>query len=235
MKKFLAIFAAVAIAAAAGFAVVHNKMNDDNVETNEITDAVSEAQQGGSYSGDSQTDDENSTQPSEQSSDEASQAVAQNRFNAKVDTVSGMMLIVAPDENSSEYKSSDKITFSLDGVDVVDENGKAVGYDDITNFESADVFYSGGIKETYPAQIDARKVVLSGKKYCNVSFVINGDVVKTMKVRRGDTVDAADMPNAGAYCADGYHFECWLDGERSVSFVSDISDDVTLTAKISKD
>lgn len=234
MKKFLAVFAAAAVVAAAGFAVVHNKMNDDNIET-ETTSGVSSEIYQGSYGGYSQASEESSEQSSEQTSDADAITADQHSFSAEIDSVSGMMLIVLPDENSSEYRSSDKIAFSLDGISVTDENGAAVGYEDINNYESVQVVYSGDVRETYPAQIDAKKIVLSGQKYFNVDFVIDGTVVKTLRVEKGESINASDMPNAGAYCKDGYHFEYWLDGEKSVSSVPNITGNVTLTAKISKD
>lgn len=236
MKKFLAIFAAAAIVATAGFAVVHNKMNDENVET----ETTSEAQSYNStdyYSGNdySATSESIEAQTSESSVSETSSVAEAHSFTSQIDSLSGTMLIVLPDKNCSEYNSSDKIALSIDGISLVDENGKSVQYDDVKNFESAKVVYSGDIKETYPAQVDAQKVVLSGRRYCTVSFVVDGKVIKTHRVEKGGSLNAADMPNAGAYCKDGYHFECWLNGDKSVSSVSDISDNITLTAKISKD
>ena len=234
MKKFLAIFAAAAVVATAGFAVVHNKMNDNVIETETTSNVRSQNDTEYNSSVDYSVTSESTSESSSETS--STEAVAETHsFTSQIDSLSGTMLIVMPDKNCTEYNSSDKIALSIDGISLVDENGKTVQYDDVKNFESAKVVYSGDVKETYPAQIDAQKVVLSGRRYCTVSFVVDGKVIKTHRVEKGSTLNAADMPNAGAYCKDGYHFECWLNGDKSVSSVSDISDNITLTAKISKD
>lgn len=156
-------------------------------------------------------------------------------FSSRIEAVSGDMLTVNPDKNSDEYKSSDKITFSTKGIKITDEKGTAIREDDIGNFASARVRYSGAILETYPAQIKAINVVLSERAYCNVHFVVNGNEIETLTVEKGAGVDSSDMPNAGAYCKVGTHFVSWQNenGEPILS-LEKITDTITLTAKIAE-
>lgn len=237
MKKFLAIFAAAAVVAAIGFGVISIKKGD-SAKSDEASSASSETEYSSQYSG------EDGTSITSQSTEAASQtAVTQQSqasysrrsFTSQIDSVSGSLMVVVPDKNCVESDSSDKFAFSTDGVTVTDINGKTVSADDIKNFASAKVTYTGEMMETYPVQIKATGIVLSLRQYCNVNFSVNGQIVKSLRVRTGETVNSADMPNAGAYCQDGYHFECWLDGDKSVTSLSGISDSVTLTAKIVED
>lgn len=233
MKKFLAIFAAAAVVGTTCFAIIQSRKNEPDTDT-ETTSAYSQTQ--ADYTDISQKSEETSSSVSEQSTEATTEASdEQHSFTGSIEAVSGTNVIVLTDKNCTEYNSSDKFSFGISGIDIADENGKAVADDDVKNFNSVKIFYSGDIMETYPAQVNAQKIVLSERKYCNVKFVVDNTVVKTLRVEKGGSVDSADMPNAGAYCADGYHFECWLDGTRAVSFLSDINDSVTLTAKISKD
>lgn len=232
MKKFLAIFAAAAVVGTSCFAIIQSRKEKPDTDT-ETTSSYSQTQSG--YNSYTPQNADNGDSTTEQSTEVTANSAAEHNFTGAIDAVNGTSVIVKTDKNCAEYNSSDKISFSISGIEVVDENGKAVTTDDIGNFGSAKIYYSGDIMETYPAQVNAQKVILSERKYCNVSFVIDGAVVKTIKVEKGGSVDSADMPNAGAYCADGYHFECWLDGTRAVSYLADLNDSVTLTAKISKD
>ena len=43
------------------------------------------------------------------------------------------------------------------------------------------------------------------------------------------------MPNAGAACPDGYHFEGWSVDGKDINGLKNITDSVTVTAKIRKD
>ncbi len=233
MKRFLAIFAAAAVVAAVGFGVIKIK-KDDSVKPDEAVSASSEA-------GDNSLYDTSSTLKSEEETSQTTESqssqtsYSERTFTSQIDSVSGALMIVVPDKNCVESDSSDKFSFSTDGITVTDSNGKAISADDIKNFASAKVTYTGEMMETYPVQIKATGIVLSSREYCNVNFSVNGQIVKTLRVRTGETVNSADMPNAGAYCQDGYHFECWLDGNKSVTSLSGVSDSVTLTAKIVED
>lgn len=237
MKKFLAIFAAAAVVGTACFAVIKDRTEKPPAEP-ETTASQSEQSVTGAQGEYSTTEQSSavSEEPTQQTSAGTTQGSnSQRSFTSQIDSVSGSLMIVVPDKNCAEYGSSDKISFNAAGINVADENGKAVKADDIKNFSSAKVTYTGEIKETYPAQIDAQRVVLSGREYCNVYFSVDGTVVKILRVKTGESLNSSDMPNAGAYCRDGYHFEYWLDGDKGVSSLANIKDSVTLTAKISKD
>lgn len=155
-------------------------------------------------------------------------------FSGRVEAVSGSMLTVNPDKKSDEYKSSDKITFSTDKIKITDEKGKWVKADDIGNFSFASVRYSGEIEETYPAKVKAESVVLSKRAYCNVYFVVDGKEIEKLTVKIGESVDSSDMPNAGAYCKEDTHFVCWQNGTEQVLSLENITDNITLNAKIEK-
>ena len=90
--------------------------------------------------------------------------------------------------------------------------------------------------ETYPLMVNADKIVLSQREKCNVYFYLDGKIIKTLTVDPGTTVESADMPNAGAYCDEGYHFDYWMDEKGEVvESIIDIKDSVVLNAKISHD
>lgn len=241
MKKFLAIFAAAAVVGTAGFAIVktQKKSSESGAETTTAPTAQIQTEDSSYENGEEKTAE---TSEQESSSSESvngqTEQPAENTlksFNAQIDTVSGTMIIAAPEMSSEEAKSSDRISFSISGIDVTDSNGKTVKADDIMNFSKVQIFYSGEIMETYPAQISAQKIVLSSRQHCNVYFSVNDQIVKTLRVKTGSSVESADMPNAGAYCDVGTHFEGWTDGEKDVPYIKDIQDSVTLTAKIVED
>ena len=90
--------------------------------------------------------------------------------------------------------------------------------------------------ETYPLMVHAEKIVLSQREKCNVYFYLDGKIIKTLTVDIGASIDSADMPRAGAYCDDGYHFENWIDESgKAVYALENIKDSVVLNAKISHD
>ena len=78
--------------------------------------------------------------------------------------------------------------------------------------------------------------MLTDRTDCNVYFCLpDGEVIDTVRVPVGATLDSADMPNAGAYCDDGYHFEGWQLNGATVYGVADIEQSISLVAKIRKD
>ncbi len=73
-------------------------------------------------------------------------------FTATVLEISGNYVLVQPIEGDDALRSSDKISFSCAGLeDIGAEAGSTV-----------DVYYRGGIMESYPAQVHATKWQLSG-------------------------------------------------------------------------
>lgn len=236
MKKYVAVIAAIAVAGAAGIFYVSEKMDDVSVDTTTASSTSSVSQSVDSYSGnDSVT--VNKTQEAESTTESTTlNDKEEYTFDAEIDSVSGDVLILIPDKNSDVAKSADKITVGLKNVTVSDENGKSVKSDDVKNFENITVTYDGTVMETYPAQINASKAVLRGRTHCNVYFCLeDGEVIDTLTIPVGSTLESADMPNAGAYCPDGYHFEGWLSGSKIVYGIEKIRDSMSLTAKIRKD
>lgn len=234
MKKYIAIIAAIAVLGTAGIVVVNKRLTsktDDNKESQSYSQAVS-----GESSGSAQSQDSSKSEESERSSD--SQAAKDvSSFFCEVDSVSGTNMIVVPDKNSTERKSSDKINLDFSKAAVTDEKGKKVSQDDIKNFSRAKIYYNGEIRETYPASITAQRIVLSGREYCNIYFYseLTGELLKTHRVPVGSNLDSADMPNAGAACPDDYHFEGWSVDGKDINGLKNITDSVTVTAKIRKD
>jgi hypothetical protein len=62
-------------------------------------------------------------------------------------------LLVQPEEGSSELRSADKITVYVKDVTLLDSEGKEITIDDIAKGDKVQIFYNGGIAESYPAQI----------------------------------------------------------------------------------
>ena len=234
MKKYIAIIAAIAVLGTAGIVVVNKRLtskSDDNKESQSYSQAVS-----GESSGSAQSQDSSKSEESERSGD--SQAAKDvSSFFCEVDSVSGTNMIVVPDKNSTERKSSDKISLDFSKAAVTDEKGKKVSQDDIKNFSRAKIYYNGEIRETYPASITAQRIVLSGREYCNIYFYseLTGELLNPHRVPVGSNLDSADMPNAGAACPDGYHFEGWSVDGKDINGLKNITDSVTVTAKIRKD
>lgn len=234
MKKYIAIIAAIAVLGTAGIVVVNKRLTsktDDNKESQSYSQTVS-----GESSGSAQSQDSSKSEESERSSD--SQAAKDvSSFFCEVDSISGTNMIVVPDKNSTERKSSDKISLDFSKAAVTDEKGKKVSQDDIKNFSRAKIYYNGEIRETYPASITAQRIVLSGREYCNIYFYseLTGELLKMHRVPVGSNLDSADMPNAGAACPDGYHFEGWSVDDKDINGLKNITDSVTVTAKIRKD
>lgn len=234
MKKYIAIIAAIAVLGTAGIVVVNKRLTsktDDNKESQSYSQAVS-----GESSDSAQSQDSSKSEESERSS-ESQAAKDVSSFFCEVDSVSGTNMIVVPDKNSAERKSSDKISLDFSKAAVTDEKGKKVSQDDIKNFSRAKIYYNGEIRETYPASITAQRIVLSGREYCNIYFYseLTGELLKTHRVPVGSNLDSADMPNAGAACPDGYHFEGWSVDGKDINGLKNITDSVTVTAKIRKD
>lgn len=78
-------------------------------------------------------------------------------FTAKVIENSGSLL-VEPQKDSDEYKSSDKIVIHANDATIYDIDGKHINLSDITVGQSVKITYNGMIAESYPAQISASKI-----------------------------------------------------------------------------
>ncbi|HKL78943.1 MAG TPA: hypothetical protein VJ888_00760, partial [Mobilitalea sp.] len=72
----------------------------------------------------------------------------------------GEYLLVAPDEASDAYRSSDKISVALLGAEVKDSAGNTIGGDQLKAGDIVKITFNGVILESYPAQITANIVEL---------------------------------------------------------------------------
>lgn len=70
----------------------------------------------------------------------------------------GDILLVAPEEDSNEFKSSDKISVNLVRAKILDSEGEEITADVLEAGTRVRITYNGMILESYPAQISASKV-----------------------------------------------------------------------------
>ena len=235
MKKYIAIIAACAVVGVAGVAVVKNHMASP-AENKTTADA------GASYSQSADGETTKKTVSDEVSSSQSSSASKSDEdaallsFTGVIESVDGSTVTVVPDKGENVRSSADKITFSLDSAELTDESDAAVRADDAKNFAKVKVYYKDGVRETYPASVDAQKVVFIQREYCNVYFYSDkNELIKTLRVKVGDSLESADMPNGGAYCPDGYHFVGWEYNSEIVDGIKKLTKSATLKAVISQD
>ena len=159
-----------------------------------------------------------------------------NSFNAHVVSTDANDYEVEIISESNGIPKGSKVKVSVDKKHLYDNNGKTVRADDFVNFKKAQVIYTGDILKTSPLSVNADKVILSQREKCSVYFYIDGKNIKTLTVSVGASLDSSDMPNASAYCQDGYHSDGWQDesGKTVYSF-ENITESVVLSAKISHD
>ena len=70
----------------------------------------------------------------------------------------GVSLLVAPDKESNEYKSSDKISVNLYDCKITDKEGATITKEMIKPGDYLTITYEGVILESYPAQITASAI-----------------------------------------------------------------------------
>ncbi len=105
---------------------------------------------------DSQTDDENDSDTGEDTD-----AVT---FKAEI-LETGASLLVAPTQESNEYKSSDKMTVHLTEVNITDQSGESITGDELKLGDIISITYNGMINESYPAQISASAIQVTGHNH----------------------------------------------------------------------
>lgn len=233
MKKFVAAFAALAVAGAVGVMYVNEKMDTDDAAEPSVTSTTSSAQSDNSHS---HSGTAVSDKTEESTTESTTEKEKEYTFDAEIFAVAGVSVTLNVDKDSEVAKSADRVVVSFDNVELVDAKGNKIKDDDVANFKNATVTYDGKVRETYPAQVTASKIVLRNRTDCNVYFRLpDGEVIDTVRVPVGSTLDSADMPNAGAYCDDGYHFEGWQLNGQTVFGVEDIEQSISLVAKIRKD
>ncbi len=233
MKKYVAALAALAVAGTVGVYYVNEKMDTGSPDEQSTVSTSSYVQSDDSYTNNGVAVNDDVTADS---SDKTDEPAKEYTFDAEIVSVSGDSVTLKVDSDSDLAKSANKVVVSLDSLKVVDSASKSVKADDVENFKNATVTYDGTVMETYPVQIKASEIVLRNRTDCNVYFCLdNGEIIDTVNVPVGSTIDSADMPNAGAYCEDGYHFEGWLLNGETVYGVEDLQSSISLTAKIRKD
>ncbi len=67
-------------------------------------------------------------------------------------------LLIAPDKDSNEYKSSDKMTVNLTDTVITDKDGKKITKEEIKQGDRVEITYNGLVLESYPAQIGAATI-----------------------------------------------------------------------------
>lgn len=92
------------------------------------------------------------------------QAEEEYTFTAKIlETEKG--LLISPDEETNESKSSDKIVaHTTDDTKFYDMNGNEISIDKLEVGDRISVVYNGIIMESYPAQINAISITLTENK-----------------------------------------------------------------------
>ncbi len=78
-------------------------------------------------------------------------------FEAEV-IETGNTLLIAPNAESNEYRSSDKISVSLIDSKILNIEGKEIAKEDLKAGDIIKITYNGMIAESYPAQISASQI-----------------------------------------------------------------------------
>lgn len=229
MKKFIIALVAIVVLGTSGvFAVKHFVGKKSTPQPTE----PSASQSLTSSSGDAQSPTEKNETPTTTSAP----VNEEHSFDAEVISVSDNVFELESRTDDNGISKNDKVKVTVDRKNVFDSEGKAVRDDDFENFSSANVTYLGDVLKTSPLFVNAEKVVLSQRENCNVYFYIDGKIIKTLTVTKGAGIDSSDMPHAGAYCDDGYHFDYWMDESgKAVYSLSSVDDSIVLNAKISHD
>jgi hypothetical protein len=114
-------------------------------------------------------DNGNTTKNSDATNNEnASEGDSNTIFKAEV-IETGNSLLIAPDQESNEYKSSDKISVSLNDAKFMNQDGEEITKEDLKVGDIIEVTYNGVILESYPAQITAANI-----KVVDHNLVIDG-------------------------------------------------------------
>lgn len=242
MKKSIIAILIVAVVGILGFFGVKYFTDKRKEPVNENqTQSLTQQSQSYSYTDlpsqkQPETSDPSVSQQSQVQQNDPTASAKVNSFNADVLSADGNVYEVAISDESNGIPKGSKVKVSVDKNHLYDNKGKTVRDDDFENFKNAQVIYTGDILKTSPLFVNADKVILSQREKCNVYFYIDGKNIKTLRVSVGASIDSSDMPNAGAYCEDGYHFDGWQDESgKAVYSLEKISDSVVLNAKISHD
>lgn len=72
----------------------------------------------------------------------------------------GERLLIAPDENSDVYRSSDRISAAIKDTVIFNSDGKVMDAKDLKRGDIIRTYFNGSIDESYPAQITATRIDL---------------------------------------------------------------------------
>lgn len=78
---------------------------------------------------------------------------AGNSFTATVLEIKDASLLVEPVEGSPELRSADRIIVSTQEAAIIDVQNQEISIEKITAGKRVKISYSGGIAESYPAQL----------------------------------------------------------------------------------
>lgn len=130
----------------------------------------------------------------------------EHSFYGKVLEVSSSYIIVEPNENEEERKSSDKFHIDLKNDDITYEVGTKVK-----------ITYNGGINESYPAQIGTTKIEIVENKDTNQHY---SKVIDNIKLE-------FDIPNEWKYeemqkneADDTYALKLYKNNENQYAILS---------------
>jgi len=86
-----------------------------------------------------------------------STAASQSVFQAEVISA-GDSLFIAPDKDSPEYKSSDKMSVNTADAKITDQKGTEITLQELKPGDILEITYNGTILESYPAQVGASEI-----------------------------------------------------------------------------
>ncbi len=124
--------------------------------------------------------------------------ISLTNFQALVlDTNSG--LLVMPDKNSNEFKSSDKISVNTAGALIYDKDGQKTELESIQAGDMVEIAYNGVIMESYPAQISAYSIKVLEDMLVEGYLSIIDDIYKDDPGLNGDieilALDTSELKN----------------------------------------
>jgi predicted small lipoprotein YifL len=115
---------------------------------------------GGNPSGNEDTESENSGNE-DAGNEDTDNTSSEVTFDAQV-MEAGDSLLVAPDPESNEYKSSDKMLVNLLNAGIKNSTGDDIAKEELKVGDTVKITYNGVIAESYPAQISASLIQVTG-------------------------------------------------------------------------
>lgn len=107
-------------------------------------------------------------------------------FDAEIISVNNSLLII-PDKNSNEFKSSDKISVNIQNAKIKNIKNKKMKKSDLRRGETVRITYNGTILESYPAQITADSIqVIKDNKLIEGYLALIDDIYKIDTGLNGD-------------------------------------------------